>query len=189
MLMEKRVGIRRVIGMKRLLLAGLLVILTARPAGGAVVTLNAFMSGAYARPQNLGAGFGYANATVDDVTGQFVISGTARTALPAAEVSTRGPNNPPADELGPLVLNLSFSTMPATPPNGYDTTFSGSTVLGSSQVLELLAGRDVVLVHAAQGTFEGPDIGGSLVTPEPSCLGLRCLLAIALPRRGGRRMR
>jgi hypothetical protein len=150
---------------------------------GAVIPLSASLSGADARPQNVAPGFGSAIATMDDATGIFTISGTSRSFRPAVEISIRGPNNPPADVTGPLILSLSFTTGPASEGAGFDSSFSGSAGLDSTEMADLLAGHYFVAVHTSLAGFDGPDLGGSLTVPEPRVFAMVCLAALALLRR------
>ena len=169
--------------MKKLFITCFIVIFVSCRAFGAVITLTASMNGFEARPSNLTPGSGSASATIDDATGAFLISGSSLSLRPAVEVSIRGPNNPPTDEWGPLVLELSFSSGPDPNPQSlaFATTFSGNAVFDRSQIAELLAGHDFVALHASLGTPRvGPDLGGSLTVPEPSLPAFGLISAIAM---------
>lgn len=165
--------------MKKLFITCFIVIFVSCRAFGAVITLTASMNGFEARPSNLTPGSGSASATIDDATGAFLISGSSLSLRPAVEVSIRGPNNPPTDELGPLVLELSFSSGPDPNPQSlaFATTFSGNAVFDRSQIAELLAGHDFV---------EGPGLGGSLTVPEPT-LAVSFISGIIMMRHRARR--
>jgi hypothetical protein len=161
--------------MKIALAAALCIAFDTCRAYGAVIALSGFMDAPRARPPNLGVGVAYAAATVDDVTGAFSISGTSKTVLPLAGVSLRGPNNPPTDVSGPLILDMAFSSSQPSVGAAFDGVFSGTAVFDASQVSELLAGHDFVAVYTAlPDNAPAPALGGSLVVPEPSLFGVIC---------------
>jgi hypothetical protein len=121
---------------------------------------------------------------LDEATGQFSISGTSTTNLPAIEVSLRGPNDPPADILGPLILELPFTTGHALLGDGFDSSFSGGAILDGGQIEDMLAGRYFVAVRAGLPGIAGKDVGGSLIVPEPSfAAALTLVLALSVRRR------
>ncbi len=158
-----------------LAIAGLLSVGVAQ-ARGAVISLEAVLDGLHARPSTLVPNDGMATATVDSITGAFVISGTSATGSPVSDVEIRGPISLPAEPLGAVILPLSFAE--TTSPN---SVFSGSGTLTPSQLTELLAGDFFVAVNTAN--FQGPQasLGGSLiVVPELSGWAGMCLSAFSL---------
>lgn len=170
--------------MRTALIAAFCVVFGTCQAYGAVIVFNAVMDAPGARPPNLGVGIGYATATVDDTTGAFSISGTSRTLLPLAGVSLRGPSDPPANVAGPLVIDLVFNSAQPSPNTAFDGVFSGTATFIPSQISELLAGHDFVAVYTAlPGNVPTPTLGGSLVVPEPSLLGVVCVSTLVLFRR------
>ena len=128
------------------------------PVHGAVIELEAVLDGQYARPQTLVPNHGTATATIDSITGAFVISGTAATGSRVSDVEIRGPISLPADPLGPVILPLSFAE--TTSPN---SVFSGSGTLTPPQVTELLAGDFFVAVNTANADGPQASLGGSLI--------------------------
>lgn len=162
-----------------------IVAMFAAPARGSIITLTASLDGPHARPSNLAPGFGQAIATIDDVSGAFTISETSRTASQLAGAALRGPNNPPADVLGPTILQLSWSRIPSE--FGANGMFDGAATFTPGEIANLLAGNDFVAVETTSNVGPAASLGGQLIVPEPSLFAIfGCFVGVALL---GRRMK
>lgn len=170
----------------RLFLSSCMLAVPAMPAWGSIITLGASLDGYQARPPNLVPAFGQATASIDTVSGAFAISGTSRTASPIAGAALRGPNNPPADLLGPTILQLSWSPIPSE--FGDNGMFSGTGTFTPAEISELLAGNDFVAVETRNNFGPAAALGGQLIVPEPSLFAIFvCFVGVALIGRRTRR--
>lgn len=147
------------------------ILLTGSRAQAAVITLSASLR---STPPGLSQGLGSATATVDDITGAFVVSGKFGTFEPAVGASLHGPNNPPFDFLGPEVLPLTISS---SSPLGNQGTIGGGGVLDALQLSQLIAGKYLVVVESASVPGPTASISGSLTVPEPAT-GLMLVIAL-----------
>jgi hypothetical protein len=141
----------------------------------AVVTLEAALDSQHARPPNLVPAIGHATATINDATGEILVSGSYRTASHVTSAEIRGPNSPPADYLGPVIMTLTTSANSVD--SGETGTFSGAAIFDPSQVAQLLDGEYFVAVDTTTQIGPGPSIGGALVVPDPAALHVVALFA------------
>ena len=160
-----------------LLISGICLAFGTCRSYGAVIALAATLSGQTARPPTQAPNSGEATATLDNVSGAFTISGTSATASPLASVDLRGPNHPPADELGPLILSLTFSSL-SSGSGAVQGSFDGSATFTAVQMSDLLAGDFFVNVQTKTNLGRGAPVGGYLVVvPEPVASGFIGLIA------------
>lgn len=111
------------------------------------------------------------------MSGAFTISGTSSTASPLASVDLRGQNNPPADELGPLILSLTFNSS-SSGSGAVQGSFDGSAAFTALQMSDLLAGDFFVDLQTKTDIGRGGPVGGYLVVvPEPVASGFIGLIA------------
>jgi hypothetical protein len=160
--------------MKTGLITALCIICATCRAYGAMITLSAEMT---STPPSLSEGGGSATATVNDVTGEIAIMGTFGTFRHAVAASVHGPNNPPTDFLGPLVLPLDINPLP---PLGNQGTFGGSGILDAAQLSQLLAGQYLVVVETQSSPGPTVSISGVLTVPEPGASTALLLGAVPL---------
>jgi hypothetical protein len=147
-------------------------------ASAAILTFDANLDGLQETPPNASPAFGFAELTLDDVSGFVTITtGTYQDLLGGATaVHIHGLSGPGVASA--IILGLTLDT-----PGATTGTFSGSGTLTAAQITGMVNGQTYVNVHSQ--VFPGGEIRGQLFqVPEPvsavlTCLGLVGLLVVS----------
>ena|SRR5258705_1872574 len=137
-------------------------------ASAATLTFEANLDGLQEVPPNASPAFGFAQLTLDDVSGFVTITtGTYQDLLGGATGAHIHGLSGPGVSSG-IILPLTVDT-----PGATTGTFSGSGTLTGAQVAGMIAGDTYVNVHSS--VFPGGEIRGQLeLVPEPSSVALAC---------------
>ena len=163
-------------------LAALVVglVLSSTTAKANVWVLAGVLDGAQETPPNISPGQGYGTLTLDDITGQVIVTSGVFSNLTVAannaHIHGLAPPGTPAGVLIPLTFSAATSG-----------TFSGAGILTAPQIAGMLAGQTYFNIHTP-GIYSGGEIRGQiLVIPEPSTLTLVGLGVVGLAVRAWNR--
>jgi hypothetical protein len=151
-------------------------------ARGAILSFEANLDGLQEVPPNSSPGFGLLDATVNDVSGAFLVTtGTFQDLLGGSTAVTI--NDAAVGTNGPIVLVLTLDT-----PAANTGTFSGGGTLTAPQIADAVAGN--LYVNIRSQVFPSGEIRGQLFgTPEPSSLLLFAMASIGFLMIARRRLR
>ncbi|MBI4580600.1 MAG: CHRD domain-containing protein [Planctomycetes bacterium] len=162
---------------KPILVAALaaMVVLGTGQAFGTVRLFTASLDGLQEVPPVATPGTGSATATLDDVTGDVVLTSGSYTSLVAGTTA--------AHIHGPAPVGVNAGVLiPLSTTGGTSGTLSGSGTLSAANTANMIAGLMYVNVHTS---FKpGGEIRGQLIeVPEPATLGLMGLCGLLVLRR------
>lgn len=155
---------------------------TARAFIGAVIALTVVnyasasvfvfpLSGLEEVPANAGPGFGSVNLSVNDITGDWTLTGSFQDLLGSAVAAHI--HQAPIGTNGPIIAGLTVSGTTAG-------TLTGAGTFTLTQIADLLGEQYYVNVHSS--VFPGGEIRGQVV-PEPATLLMLAMTALGLARR------
>jgi len=137
-------------------------------ASAAILTFEANLDGLQETPPNASPAFGFAQFTLNDISGLVTItSGNYQDLLgPSTAVHIHGLS-------GPGVASAVIIALTLDQPGATTGTFSGGGTLTAPQIAGMEAGNTYVNVHS--NVFPGGEIRGQLfLVPEPSSVILAC---------------
>lgn len=152
------------------------MLFVARPASATVHNLVSQIDGLQEVPPVATTGFGSATMTLDDVSNQFVLSGSFQNLLGTstnAHVHGPGAVGVPAGVLFGITFDFGVTSG--------NISFNG--VITAAQTATILAGNTYINIHSQFRT--GGEIRGQILpelVPEPASVGLSALCGIALVR-------
>jgi hypothetical protein len=154
------------------------MVLVQQPANATVHNLTAFIDGIQETPPVVTTGSGAATMTLDDVTNQFIMTGTFANLIGTTTAAhVHGPAAPgvPAG----ILFGITFD------PGVSSGNISFNGLITPAQTSTILSGNSYINIHT---TFRpGGEIRGQIV-PEPASVGFLALAGVTLlSRRAGRR--
>jgi hypothetical protein len=166
--------------LKKILSSGAIALgaILLNPASTLADTVNfeANLDGLQVVPPNASPAFGFADISVDTVTGSVGVNNANYSGLLGGSI-TASIRDAAAGSNGPSITGLSLAT-----PGSTSGTFQGSGMLTTGQVTDMTNSNTYILITSQ--VFPSGEIRGQIIpVPEPTTLAATALLGVGLLRR------